>query len=200
MAKDRRQRAQDRRNDCIVDAVVCMSWAAVGDWLKENAGGSAALVGSLLTGNVPAAVAAGVSLVSGSAGSDDPTKVLEKLQTNPETLITLRRLSNDNEAAIRRHIETMTRLQLEDQQAAQKEAQTTIRAGDIAEDAFIRQTRPGQSWISLMAAIWYALQSNAPDGFILGLLLTLPFTYAGLRQVGKGIDSMVKIKQKVKKQ
>ena len=37
-----------------------MNWAEVGKWLKENAGIGATLVGSLLTGNVPGAVAAGV--------------------------------------------------------------------------------------------------------------------------------------------
>lgn len=41
-----------------------MDWNGVGTWLKGNAGTGAALVGSLLTGNVPAAVVAGVALVS----------------------------------------------------------------------------------------------------------------------------------------
>lgn len=30
-----------------------MEWRDVGDWLKSNAGTGAALVGSLLTGNIP---------------------------------------------------------------------------------------------------------------------------------------------------
>jgi len=30
---------------------------------------------------------------------------------------------------------------------------------------------------------------NMPDQTVLGLLLTLPWAYAGLRQVGKGVDS-----------
>ena len=39
-----------------------MSWSKVGEWLKGNTGTGASLVGSLVTGNVPAAIAAGVSL------------------------------------------------------------------------------------------------------------------------------------------
>lgn len=32
------------------------TWSKVGDWLKDNAGSGAALVGSLVTGNVPATI------------------------------------------------------------------------------------------------------------------------------------------------
>lgn len=39
-------------------------WGKVGGWLKDNAGTGAALVGSLLTGNAPGAIAAGISLVT----------------------------------------------------------------------------------------------------------------------------------------
>ena len=39
-----------------------MNGAEVGKWPKESAGTGATLVGSLLTGNVPGAVAAGVAL------------------------------------------------------------------------------------------------------------------------------------------
>lgn len=46
-----------------------MKWQDVGDWIKRNAGPGAALVGSLVTGNIPGAVAAGVSIVSGATGT-----------------------------------------------------------------------------------------------------------------------------------
>jgi hypothetical protein len=61
-----------------------MKWSKVGGWLKDNAGTGTALIGSLLTGNVPGAIAAGVSLVSGATGSNDPSEVLAQLQGNPE--------------------------------------------------------------------------------------------------------------------
>lgn len=167
-----------------------MRWSKVGDWLKENAGAGTALIGSLLTGNVPGAVAAGVSLVGSATGSNDPSEVLAQLQGNPETLLKLKALYYENEASVRQHLETMTRLELEDVQAEHHETQRTIRNGDKAEDKFVRRTRPAQSWISLIAALFYALYNTEPDVMVLGALLTLPWAYAGLRQVGKGIESL----------
>ena len=81
-----------------------MDWKSLGGWIKENAGTGAALVGSLLTGNVPGAVAAGVSLVSGATGTDDPEKALHQLQGNPEALLKLKELYYQNEASVRSHI------------------------------------------------------------------------------------------------
>ena len=37
-----------------------MNWSDVGDWIIGNAGNGFSLVGSLLTGNVAGAIAAGV--------------------------------------------------------------------------------------------------------------------------------------------
>lgn len=166
-----------------------MKWSNVGGWIKKNAGAGTALVGSLLTGNAPAAVAAGVAIVSGATGTDDPSEVLARLQSDPSSMVKLKELYYTNEASVRGHLETMTRLELEDQQHEHRETQTTIRAGDQSEDKFVRRTRPAQSWISLVAALFYALYNETPDVMILGALLTLPWAYAGLRQVGKGIDS-----------
>ena len=64
-----------------------MDWSSVGDWIKGNAGSGAALVGSLLTGNIPGAVAAGMSLVSGATGTDNPSDALMQLQTNPDAML-----------------------------------------------------------------------------------------------------------------
>jgi hypothetical protein len=166
-----------------------MQWSDVGQWLKANAGTGAALVGSLLTGNVPGAIAAGVSLVSGATGEATPDKVLERLQTDPQTVVRLRELAVQEESSIREHIRAMTEAELKDKQAEHHEAQETIRSGDNAEDSFVRRTRPGQAWVSLFAALAYVFFTDAPDVMILGLLLTLPWTYAGLRQVGKGIET-----------
>jgi hypothetical protein len=166
-------------------------WNEVGDWLKANAGSGASLVGSLLTGNVPGAVAAGIALVSSATGSTDPVKALEQLQSNPQTVVELRRLALQEEASIREHIRELHKLELEDAKNAHKETQETIRSGDNAEDVFVRRTRPAQSWVSLFAALVYVFAVPSPDVIILGTLLALPWAYAGLRQVGKGIDSIV---------
>lgn len=166
-----------------------MEWGDVGSWIKDNAGAGASLVGSLLVGNVPGAIAAGVSMVSGATGTDDPVKALQALQSDPQTMVRLRELANQEEDSIRRHIADMKRIELEDQQKEHEETQKTVRAGDVANDRFVRWTRPGQSWVSLFAAIGYVFYSDSPELWILGALLTLPSAYAGLRQVGKGIDS-----------
>jgi hypothetical protein len=167
-----------------------MSWGDVGDWIKENAGTGAGLVGSLLTGNLRGAIAAGVSLVSSATGTDDPVKALAALQSDPSTMIRLKELANQEEQSIRQHIAKMTEMDLQDKQHEHATTQATIQAGDKAQDRFVRWTRPGQSWISLAAGIGYAF-TDSPNEMTLGLLLTLPFAYAGLRQVGKGIDSIV---------
>lgn len=177
-----------------------MNWSDVGNWIKENAGTGAALVGSLLSGNVPGAIAAGVSLVSGATGTDDPEQALETLKSDPETLVALRELAHKEKDSIRKHLEEMTRLQLEAEQKAHETTQETIRAGDRAEDRFVRWTRPGQSWASLAACFAYIGFHPSPNIEIIIALLTLPWAYAGLRQVGKGVDSfsgaMVKVKGK----
>lgn len=166
-----------------------MDWSTVGEWLKNNAGQGVSLVGSLLTGNLPGAVAAGVALVSGATGTTDPLKALQALQTDPATVVRLRELAVQDEASIREHIRLIHTAELADAQASQHETQETIRAGDRAEDRFVRWTRPGQSWASLLATFGYVFTDHSPDPMIIGLLLTLPWAYAGLRQVGKGIES-----------
>lgn len=171
-----------------------MSWGAVGGWLKQNAGTGAALVGSLLTGNVPAAVAAGVALVSTATGEADPDKVLERLQTDPATVVRLRELAVQDEASIREHIRAMAEIEAKDRQAEHEQTQLTIRSGDNSNDPVVRRTRPLQSWASLVAAFgyvaWREAGSKPPDVEIVLLFLALPWAYAGLRQVGKGIEQL----------
>lgn len=161
-----------------------MNWSEVGDWLKSNAGTGAALVGSLLTGNIPGAVAAGVSLVSSATGQATPDAAMAQLQNDPASVIKLRELAFANETSIREHIRAMTEAELKDKQAEHHETQETIRAGDKADDRFVRWTRPGQSWVSLLFALGYVHLKQDPSGEILMILLALPWAYAGLRQVG----------------
>lgn len=171
-----------------------MKWSDVGEWIKSNAGAGAALVGSLLTGNIAAAFAAGVSLVSSATGTADPAAALAQLQQDPATVVRLRELALQDEANIREHIRAMAELEAKDRQAEHHETQETIRAGDQAEDRIVRWTRPGQSWASLGMAFWYiwhcTTSAIAPSEMVLGLLLALPWAYAGLRQIGKGVDAM----------
>lgn len=176
---------------------MALAWSDVGDWLKGNAGTGAALVGSLLTGNIPGAVAAGVSLVTGATGEAQADKVLERLQTDPTTVIRLRELAIQEESSIREHIRAMTELELKDKQAEHEQTQLTIRNGDNAEDVVVRRTRPYQSWASLAAAFtyvaWREVAHQDPSTEVLMALLALPWAYAGLRQVGKWGESKVAI-------
>lgn len=162
-----------------------MSWSKVGDWLKDNAGSGVALVGSLVTGNVPAAIATGVSMISSATGTNNPDAALIALQNNPDALVKLKELYYQSEEQVRQHIENMHRLELEDAQAEQHETQEAIRAGDKAEDRLVRWTRPLQSWCSLFASFAY-IANGGKDMYILGLLLALPWAYAGLRSFDKG--------------
>lgn len=175
-------------------------WAKVGNWLKGNAGTGAALVGSLLTGNVPGAVAAGVALVSSATGTNDATKALQQLQTDPATVIRLRELAVQEEASIRAHVQAMEEMRLVDAQQEHEQTQLTIRNGDNADDIVVRRTRPYQSWASLLAGFTYTgyqvVYEREVDVFILGAFLTLPWAYAGLREIGKSFDSLLLMRKK----
>ena len=171
-----------------------MKWSDVGEWLKQNSTQGAALVGSLLAGNAPGAVAAGIALVSSATGATDPQKVLTALQQDPATVVRLQELANQEHANIRAHIEAMERLKLEDLQAEHATTQQTIINGDNSSDPVVRRTRPLQSWISLIFAM--ALAWTGKDNiteiylYLIGTFLTLPWAYAGLREVGKGINAI----------
>ena len=158
-----------------------INWSDVGDWIKGNAGSGAALIGSLLTGNIPGAVAAGVSMVSSATGHADPTQALAAFQSDPATVVKLKELAVQNDANINEHIRAMAELEFKDKQAEHSTTQATIMAGDRAEDSFVRRTRPAQSWLSLVGALAYIYMSNNPQLDILGILMALPFAYAGLR-------------------
>jgi len=167
-----------------------MNWADVGNWIKGNAGTGAALVGSLLTGNIPGAVAAGVALVSSATGTADPGQALAALQTDPATLLALRKLAVDDEASIRAHVEAMTKLALESEQAEHHETQETIRGGDAAADARVRWVRPSMAKQSWVATIAYcigcfgvvAITGQAVfDMALAGILVSPAWAYMGLR-------------------
>lgn len=168
-------------------------WSEVGEWLTTNGVQGAALVGSLLTGNVPGAVAAGISLVSSATGQATPDAALAQLQVDPGATIRLRELALADAASIREHIRAQEEARLRDAQAEHEQTQQTIRSGDNAEDIVVRRTRPLQSWASLIAAFLYVAWREGSGAVIhievLMILLTLPWAYAGLRQIGKGMET-----------
>lgn len=100
-----------------------------------------------------------------------------------ETMLKLKQANNDYKI---KELE----LRLNDLQQEHNTTQETIRNGDNSEDVVVRRTRPLQSWTSLFAAITYVFTASEVNFDILMLLLTLPWAYAGLRQIGKGITSL----------
>lgn len=172
-----------------------MNWTDVGKWLKENAGTGATLVGSLLTGNVPGAVAAGVALVGSATGTNDPVQALAALQSDPATVLKLKELAYKEEASIREHIRAMEEMRLKDEQAAHTEQQQTIRGGDTADDEYVRHTRPmmaRQSWYATMAYVIGFEGLKALDVFKVGaswdlsmIVIAPAAAYLGFRSLDK---------------
>jgi len=163
-----------------------MSWSNVGDWIKDNAGTGASLVGSLLTGNIPGAIAAGVSLVSGATGSDDPDIALQQLQGNPDAMVKLKGLYYKNEDSVRSHIQAMHLAELEDKQ---KEHETTskviVEGQKVAEGWIEKSSRPLMAWGSLAATIAYAFNATTPDAFVISILSSGYLAWMGLRTKDK---------------
>ena len=161
-----------------------MNWSDVGSFLKQNQKGVAGLVGSLLTGNVVGAVSAGASMVAQATGTTDPEQALAELKNNPEARLKLEGIAAAREAEVNRHLESVMALELQDAQRSHSETQKTIRNGDNAE-GWVKYVRPSHATISLIAAVYYGIFTESPEVTVLGAFLTLPFTYAGLREIGK---------------
>lgn len=145
-----------------------MNWSGVGKWIKANAGTGTTLIGSLLTGNVPGALAAGISLVSGATGTDDPIKALHTLQGDPDAMIRLKELYYKNEESIRNHLAEVKKLELEDAQKAHSEQQTTIREGDKATDEYVRRTRPMMARQSWFGTLFYVISAELASFWDIG--------------------------------
>jgi hypothetical protein len=165
------------------------TWKDVGAWLSRNGTEGANLVGSLLTGNLGNAVEAGVKLVSGATHYATPDQALSVLQNDPQALERLRKMANDNEASIRSHLLEMERIRLQDAQLEQKETQETIRAGDRAQDIFVRSTRPGLAWSGFFAAFAYIIVMDNPNEFFFQFLIGFPYVYMGARGYDKYLKS-----------
>lgn len=168
-----------------------MAWKDVGDWLEKNAVTGVKLVGSLVTGNIPGAIATGISLITGATGTNNPDEALSVLQKNPEAMIRLRELANKEQESIRQHIKNMHELELKDKQHEHEQTQKTIQEGDKSTDEYVRRTRPQmarESWYGTMA---YCLVSGVAkawgqDIFVIEIALILispAGAYLGLRTV-----------------
>lgn len=171
-----------------------MTWAKVGQWLKNNAGEGAALVGALLTGNAAGAIAAGASLVASATGASEPAGVLARLQADPATVVRLQELALQEQQSLRAHLEAVLRAELEDKQHEHGQTQSTIRAGDASTDERIRMVRPTMAQQSWVATIGYCVGAfgvlaitgaDVFDAYVAGFLSAPAWAYLGLRTVDK---------------
>lgn len=172
-----------------------MKWSRVGDWLKTNGGSGLSLVGSMLSGNVPGAIAAGAALAQSATGKTDPSEILDMLQTDPVTRVRLAELASADAASIRAHIEAMERIAAEDEQRRHAEQQQTIRTGDTAADEYVRHTRPMMArasfWVGTLYALGFELLGafdvgGGADPVLLATLLAPAGAYLGFRTWDKG--------------
>lgn len=153
----------------------------------------------------PAAIRGISSLFGGSETADKVASMVEqvdlmlspieqkemaltrKMQNlSPESMVELERIKVEMEKEITRRQE----LALADKQAEQRETQETIRAGDKAEDPYIRTTRPLMARQSMWAVMLYCFLMEVLHAFSYGagvdisvaMLLSSPaWAYLGLR-------------------
>ena len=85
---------------------------------------------------------------------------------------------------IDKHLLDMAKVEANERTDSHNTTQATVQKGDSAEGN-VKWVRPLHSTASLIAAISYVFCVDTPDMTILGLLLSLPFTYSGLREFGK---------------
>lgn len=162
-----------------------MSWSKVGDWIKDNAGNGAALVGALLTGGSSAAIAMGVSMVADATGTNNPDDALERLQNNPELVIALERIKNERKADVNRHIEAMEKARLDDRKAEHETTASVIVEGQKVADHWVEKSvRPLMAIASMIFSGLY-VQSGQADAALLVIVISPCFAWMGLRTLDK---------------
>lgn len=169
--------------------------------------GTIATIASLALKVGPAAIRGISSLFGGSETADKVAEAVEKVDSvigmtkeqkevavtrqlqslPPEAMVDLKRLEVEMQKDLTRRME----LELGDKQAEHNETQTTIRAGDVAQDEYVRRTRPKQArqsfwagtlYIFLMtAAKVFGFSETGPDVTIALTLYALSYSYHGLR-------------------
>ncbi|MCE7638371.1 hypothetical protein LZT07_13685 [Vibrio fluvialis] len=169
-----------------------MSFAAIAALALEAGPAVIRGISSLFGGNETAdKVAAAVETVDSALGMSKAQKevsLTRQLQNlPPESLVDLERIKAEMEKEITRRQE----LALADKQAEHHETQETIRAGDKAEDPYIRKTRPlmaRQSFWGMIAYIFifeaikaYVPEASGADPWMALTIGTPAFAYLGLR-------------------
>jgi len=164
--------------------------------------GISSLFGGSETANKVAEAVESVDSVLGLSSAQKEIAITRELQKlPPESLVELEKIKLELEKEVTRRQE----LSLQDNQTSHHETQTTIRAGDVAHDKYVRRTRPWGSRLSLYACLIYIFLFEALEAFDKGTgadwqlasMMIAPFmTYLGWRALDKkgatkGTGSMV---------
>lgn len=149
--------------------------------------GISSMFGGSETAEKVASMVEQVDDVLGLSAEQKELALTRKMQTlSPESMVELERIKVEMEKEITRRQE----LALADKQAEQRETQETIRAGDKAEDPYIRTTRPLMARQSMWATMLYCFLMEVLHAFGYGVgvdvsvaaLLSSPaWAYLGLR-------------------
>ncbi|MGI2929487.1 hypothetical protein [Vibrio fluvialis] len=152
--------------------------------------GVSSLFGGNDTANKIAEAVENVDAVLGLSTAQKEVALTRQLQNlSPESLVDLERIKAEMEKEITRRQELM----LADKQAEHHETQETIRAGDKAEDPYIRKTRPlmaRQAFWGMIAYIFifeaikaYVPTASGADPWMALTIGTPAFAYLGLRTI-----------------
>lgn len=160
------------------------------DEIKDIVGSAAPLVGSLLGGPLGGSVG---TLIADKLGvKDDASEILNKLKTDPESLVKIKQMESDERQQLRQLKFEEAKLKSEERKHEHQTTQETIQTGDTAEDKYVRRTRPKMARLSFYFGTLYALVMEAAtlwdigDGanpVLLGTLYGPAFTYLGMRTV-----------------
>jgi hypothetical protein len=160
------------------------------DKVKDFIGGNAPVIGSLLGG--PAGGAAGALVASWLGVENDPNKILEKLQTDPNAMIAIKQMESDERKQLRELQFQAEMAKLKDQQHQHEQQQETIRTGDTAEDEYVRRTRPkiarrsfyfGAIYIGVMEALNAFDVGTGASWEMAGIILSPVWAYMGFRTI-----------------
>ncbi|AZQ10145.1 hypothetical protein [Shewanella khirikhana] len=149
--------------------------------------GISSLFGGSDTADKVAEMVEQVDGVLGMTGSQKEAALARELQKLPaESLVELERLKIEMDREVTRR----QQLAYEDAQSQHRETQETIRAGDKAEDPYIRTTRPLMARQSMWATMLYCLGMEAlratgygsgVDVAVAALLSSPAWAFLGLR-------------------
>jgi len=133
--------------------------------VKSLIGNSAPMIGTLIGGPVGSAVG---GLVASALGVDNTPAAIEKeLNTNPDALITLKKLELEHEVELKKLAFEHAQLESEERKLAIKQQNAIMQTELASNDAYVRRWRPTfgyaicLAWCMIFFGLTYAMVFNA---------------------------------------